>query len=238
VADMLQYLKLVPGYAIDLIFLFSGPKRFLGDRNTANPENLTKALVFFLLSSAIALFFRAFGIESPTDFTTLLMRSVLAWGAALLAAAAVISASWVIVRKPVAIQVVLQTHAYILAVVLMIINIGVAAEANLLAIYRPELYNRVRSIYRAEQFDYGEVNRLTASHPLPPGDSVAVSMQAIQFLSLLAICVWVIATWGAYRRVAGASRARSALAFIVSFALFLPVVFVGDLITRKGYSLR
>lgn len=237
-ADLLQYLKLIPGYAIDLISLLSGPKRFLGERNAANQENLTKALVFFLISSAIALFFRAFGIESPTDFTTLLLRSVLAWGAALLVAAAIIAASWVIVRKPVAIQVALQTHAYVMAVMLIIINVGVAAEANVLAIYRPELYNKVRSIYRAEQFDYTEVGRLTQSHPLSPDDSVAIGMQAIQFLSVVAICVWIVATWGAYRRVAGASRARSTLAFIVSFALFVPVVFVGDLITRKGYSLR
>ena len=135
-ADLLQYLKLGPGYAIDLISLLSGPKRFLATRNSATPENLTKALLFFLISSVIALIFRAYGLESPTDFTTLLLRSALAWGAFLLVAAVVIAASWSIVRKPVAVQAALQMHAYILSIALVVINLGIAAEANVLAMYR------------------------------------------------------------------------------------------------------
>lgn len=237
-ADMLQYLKLLPGYALDLIAVLLGPKQFLADRNTVSSENLARALLFFLISAAIALIFRSYGLESPTDFTTLLLRSALAWGAALLVAAAVIVASWAIVRRPVAIPAVLLTHAYVLGVVLIMINLSIAAEANLVAMYRPELYDRIRTVYRAQQFDYAEVERLTQSHPLPPGDSVGEGIAAIQFVAWAVILAWLIATWGAYRRLNGASRIRSALALVVCFALWLPVVQVGNLITRHGFSLR
>jgi hypothetical protein len=238
VADMLQYLKLIPSYALDLIALLLGPKRFLAGRNAVTPENWTKACLFFIISAVIALIFRAYGVESPTDFTTLLLRSALAWGAALLVAAAVIAASWAIVRMPVAVQAVLLTHAYVLAIVIITINLSVAAEANLIAMYRPELYAKVRSIYRAEQFDYSEVGRLAQSHPLPPDDPVARGIEVIQILTVAACFAWLIATWGAYRHLNGASRARSAVAFIVCLVLCVPVILVGGLITRQGYSLR
>ena len=45
VADMLQYLKLIPGYALDVIALLLGPKRFLATGSAVTPENLTKALL-------------------------------------------------------------------------------------------------------------------------------------------------------------------------------------------------
>ena len=236
--DLLQYLKLVPGYVLDLIALLSGPKRFLADRNSATQENLAKAFLFFLISSVIALIFRAYGLDSPTDFTTLLLRSALAWGAALLVAAVVIAVSWAIVRKPVAVQAVLLTQAYILAILIVVLNIGVAAEANVLAMYRPELYNKIRNLYRAEQFDYGEVGRLTQPDPLAAGDPVVGQIAIIQLLAIAVAIAWVIATWGAYRHLNGASRIRSALAFTICLALFMPVVLVGGIITRHGYSLR
>jgi hypothetical protein len=235
---MLQYLKLIPGYVLDLAALLLGPKRFLAHRNVATSENLTKALLFFLISSGIALIFRAYGLESPTDFATLLLRSTLAWGASLLVIAAVITAAWAIVRKPVAIQSVLLTHAYVLAITLLMINVGVAMEANLLAMYRPELYGKIRAIYRAEQFDYGAVERLAESHPLRPDDPIVAGMQVIQWLTVAVIFGWLIATWGAYRRLSSASRTRSALAFVACFVLCLPLAFVGALITRRGFSLR
>jgi hypothetical protein len=101
VADMLQYLKFIPNYAVDLMALLLGPKRFLAAGSAVTPENLTKALLFFLISSVIALIVRSYAIESPTDFTTLLLRSALAWGASLLVTAAIAAASWAIVRRPV-----------------------------------------------------------------------------------------------------------------------------------------
>jgi hypothetical protein len=238
VADMLQYLKLIPGYALDVIALLLGPKRFLATGSAVTPENLTKALLFFLISSVIALIVRAYGIESPTEFTTQLLRSAVAWGASLLVTAAVIAASWAMVRRPVAVQAALLIQAYIVAIVLVILNVSIAAEVNLLAMYRPEVYDRIRAIYGAQQFDYREVGSLAQSHPLSPGDSVAVGIQAIQLLTLAAIFAWLIVTWGAYRHLTGASRTRSALAFIVSFALCMPMALVGALVTRHGFSLR
>lgn len=237
-ADMLQYLKLIPGYVLDLIGLLLGPKRFLATGSMVTPENVTKALLFFLISTVIAIIVRTYGLESPTDFATLLLRSALAWGASLLVTAAVASASWAIVRRPVAIQAALLIQAYIVAIMLLVLNVSVAAEMNLLAMYRPETYDKIRAIYGAQQFDYGEVGRLAQSHPLPQGDSVAGGIEAIQLLSIVAVFAWIILTWGAYRHLTGASRARSALAFVVSFVLCLPVIFIGGLITRHGFSLR
>ena len=237
-ADMLQYLKFIPNYAVDLMALLLGPKRFLAAGSAVTPENLTKALLFFLISSVIALIVRSYAIESPTDFTTLLLRSALAWGASLLVTAAIAAASWAIVRRPVAIQAALSIQAYIVAIVLIILNVGTATEINLLGIKRPELYDRIRATYRAQQFDYSEVGHLAQSHPLPPGDPVAAGIEAILLLTVAAIFVWLIMTWGAYRHLTGASRVRSALAFIVCLALCIPMALVGGLITRHGFSLR
>ena len=236
--DMIEYLKLIPGYALDLIALLLGPKRFLAQGSTVTPENLTKALLFFLISSVIAIIVRTYGLESPTEFTTLLLRSALAWGASLVVTAFIIAASWAIVRRPVAVQAALLIQAYIVAIVLVVLNVSVAAEMNLLAMYRPEVYDKIRAVYGAQKFDYGEVVRLAESHPLAPGDVIAGGIEAIQLLSLIAIFAWLILTWGAYRHLTGASRVRSALAFVVCFVLCLPVVIIGGLITRHGFSLR
>ena len=217
--------------------LSCGPKRFLVTGNAVTPENLTKALLFFLISSVIALIVRWSAIESP-QIHHAADALALAWGASLLVTAALVAASWAIVRRPVAIQAALAVQAYIVAIVLIILNVGTAAEINLLAMNGPELYDRIRATYRAQQFDYSEVGRLTQSHPLPPGDPVAAGIEAILLLTVAAIFVWLIVTWGAYRHLTGASRVRSGLAFVVCFLLCMPMALVGGLITRHGFSLR
>jgi hypothetical protein len=115
---------------LDLMSLLLGPKRFLADQNAAPSENLTKALLFSLVSSVVAPIFRAYGLESPTDFKTLVVNSAVAWGVSLLVTAFVIAASWSIVRRPVAVQPVLLTQAYILAITIIIANVSLAAEAQ------------------------------------------------------------------------------------------------------------
>jgi len=41
------------------------------------------------------------------------------------------------------------------------------------------------------------------------------------FFTSFGYFIWIIATWGAYRDLNNASRARSFVAFIISFVLFL-----------------
>ncbi len=235
---MLQYLKLIPGYVLDIIALLSGPKRFLAAGKAVTSENLTKALLFFLISSVIALIVQSYALESPTDFTTKLLRSALAWGAALLVTAVVITVSWAIVRRPVAVQAVLLIQAYVVAITILILNVGTAAEVNLLAMYRPDVYDAIQANYRAQHFDYGEVGRLAEQHPLPHGDRVAAGIEVIWLFTIVAAFAWMIMTWGAYRHLTGASRVRSALAFVIAVMLCMPMALVGAVITRHGFSLR
>ena len=79
-ADMLQYLKLIPNYVLDIVAFLSGPKRFLNTVSAATPENLAKALLFFLISSAIVIVIvvQSYALETPTEFTTKLLRGALA----------------------------------------------------------------------------------------------------------------------------------------------------------------
>ena len=54
---------------------------------------------------------------------------------------------------------------------------AVVMEANLLAMYQLRLYEKIRAIYRTEQFEYGAVVRLAQAHPLRPGDLIVAGMQ-------------------------------------------------------------
>jgi len=50
-----------------------------------------------------------------------------------------------------------------------------------------------------------------------------VVLSFIGFLTSLGYCIWIIATWGAYRDLNNASRSRSFVAFIIACVLFVLV---------------
>ena len=49
-------------------------------------------------------------------------------------------------------------------------------------------------------------------------------------LALLAILIWFVIGWGAYRELTALSRPRSALAFVVFCLLCLPILFLSAMI--------
>jgi hypothetical protein len=232
-ADVLQYLKLVPDFAVDFVNLLASPKTFLADHNKGDANEWPKALLFFLICTAISSVLQALYVTGVPEFAILLLRSVVVWGIGGLLFSVAIKAAWMIVGGRAPFASIFLTHLYVYSIFILILNLGTMAQMNLLGLFRKRQYDSAQAMVR--EGDLGAILRAPA--PAAPDDPVSIALNIIILFTGALFIGWIVLTWGAYRKLNAASRRRSGAAFLICGLLSVPVHAFLFVITRGGFGL-
>jgi hypothetical protein len=237
VADLTQYLKLMPNYIRDFFQLISSPKRFLATRNKGRSGDWQKALLFFAISSGLSLLIRSLSYTTPTDFTTQLSRSVVAWIAGAMLFTLDIKVSWYLMRRSVPLVGTFLTQLYVYSIGILIITSAHTMIWNVIAILDPPFFEEFRKLVTASA-SRDALSELWARSILRPNFLRDFAVVTTFLIGSILFLTWCIACWGAYRGLNGASKTRSAFAFLTGLVLCIPVNTLIFVLTRGGENLR
>jgi hypothetical protein len=227
----LKYLEFMPAYVIDLVAVLTSPKTFLKTRNRGD-ENWPTALRFFGFSAILGFILLQFATTPspllPKDTVLInIAKAIVLWGVYILFGAAAIKVSWKLVGGKASFDSILLTHIYCLSMFILIALVLTLIGNGLIKIISPDIYDAAvkmdktgisKSIF--ELFTDGNIQQQPSKGV--EGAKIVI-LSAIISITSLGNCIWVIATWGAYRDLNNASRARSFVAFIISCVLFVLV---------------
>lgn len=228
---LLKYLEFIPAYVIDLVAALTSPKTFLKNRNRGD-ENWPTALRFFGFSAILGFILLQFATPSsllPKDNNVLIniAIAIVFCGVYILFGAAAIKVSWKLVGGKASFDLILLTHIYCLSMFILISLVLTRIGNGVINIISPDIYDTAakmeqngigKSIF--ELFTDDNIQQQT--YKGAEGAKIVIVLVIIS-ITLLGNCIWIIATWGAYRDLNNASRARSFVAFIISCVLFVLV---------------
>jgi hypothetical protein len=214
--ELLTWLaRRVSEYPGDLLGLASGPKRFVAGR-LVQRERWQTGLLFFALS-----FLLTFAIGLPFAGTSPLRE--LASDAAFATAYVVLFGlatffAWRLLGAKAPIQEFLLIHFYLAGVLKLILTATFVVAMGVLRGGDPGLYRDVAAAAASGDFLglASHVGELFTGHP-----ALRVAMLVVS-AGHGAMLAWVVAGWGAYRALAGSSRSRSLLAFVLYCLFCLP----------------
>jgi hypothetical protein len=225
----LKYLEFFPAYIIDLVALITSPKTFLKNRNRGD-ENWPTALRFFGFSAIISFILLQFSNTLSPKGDTVLMniaKDAIFSGVYMLFGAAAIKVSWKLVGGKASFDSILLTHIYCLFMFILISLVLTLIGNGLVKIIFPDIYDAAikltqKGIAKSIFDTFTDINAKQQSLKGITGTEIVI-LSVIIFITSLGNFIWIIATWGAYRDLNNASRARSFVAFIISCVLFVLV---------------
>ncbi len=214
----------------DLVALITSPKTFLKNRNRGH-ENWPPALRFFGFSAILGFILLQFS-NTPIPFlpkdNNVLMniaKATVFWGVYILFGAAAIKVSWKLVGGKASFDSTLLTHMYCFSMFILIAIIFALIGNGLIKSIFPDFYDASVKLSQkgiaSMLVDIKEQQQYVAE--MGVGGIKMVVLSFIGFLTSLGYCIWIIATWGAYRDLNNASRSRSFVAFIIACVLFVLV---------------
>lgn len=215
VTERLQSLRRYPFHLATLVLR---PKRFLATRVHGRRRSAVDALIFFVLSTLVAVWL---AIEEWPGKSWNLFVSGAGTGVLVTVVLSLpLYVAWRIVGSGAEYQRIVTILFYQISVVHIALGLGGLWLFTSVNMTDPDLLRRLRdSITTGGATDLGaHLQALSASRAW---NVFSPYLGAL----LLALGIWFVASWGAYRRTLGLSRARSLAAFVLVVAfLLLPVL--------------
>jgi hypothetical protein len=216
VGGRLQSLRLYPFHLAKLVFR---PKRFLATRSLGRRGDLVDALVFFTVSTAIAVWLAI--VEWPGNSWLLFVSGVSVGTLATLVLSIPLYLGWLAAGADREYGRVLTVLSYQSSVVH--VGLGLSGLLFFMSINftNPDRLRRVHDAIAAGGASgtlRDDVNALLTT----TGWEI---VSPYLFVFSVAVLAWMIASWGAYRRALGLSRMRSLIAFALTVLLLsIPVL--------------
>jgi hypothetical protein len=227
---MAKLIAALPNYIVDLTSIVSSPKRFVLQRASSAESPLIDALIFLVLSSAIALGLQLpFMQQNAFDLSTQLSFSVLV----IVAFGGVVCLAWRCVKGTGSIINHFVIHFYYAGVLDMIAACYFMSFIGIFRIADRHLCGEfMMAICRGEtDWVLRNYERLMASNA-----GIPLQLMASFFVSVSLL--WIIAGWGAYRELNQLSRLRSAIAFILFVGFSIPVMTVASFMASASACAR
>ena len=223
--DMIEKLLAVfPAYVRQLIGIFSGPKKYVSNLDFDAPGALQDALTFIAVSYGIAQVSNLPWLserQNKEEFFGLL-AVVLALD--LLLTIAIIVLSWKIVGGKFDLKRLTITYCYLSGVGALLGSIANWIGFGLAGLIDPVHFREMKQqASGALLLDLVEVVK-------SPAFLIVVGMICVGFFGSY---IWTFCVWGAYRAMAGLSKARSAIAFGVYIILSLVLATADVLMTSS-----
>ena len=213
--DLLEkILSYLPAYIPDLVSIFSGPKRFVSERNKGNEGDLIKAFTFLGVSMSIFFILQAPFHMVGREFLSDAGAHGILYLLFIVVFSAIVWLSWRIVGGKAPYQSFLITCSYYMGV----LSVGFAAGAlcfiGILRTFYPESYSWFVKFLAAPSL----------WNAYDPRFSGGILVASAGFLTLaVPTLVWGFIGWGAYRELNQLPRFRSGAALFLTILFSLPV---------------
>ena len=210
-----RLIRLFPAYFDDLIELVTGPKRFLARRVTET-DRLEKALRFLALSFVITYILKLPFLRGDLwlDIGAGVVFTFMEW----LFVGTGIWLAWRALGGTGSLRDTFVIWFHVAGIIHYIQSFAVLLTLGTLRALSPSIYDEwMAAVYSGQFLNLA----LDANEMLQrPEARIAV---ALGNAGTIAVVVWVLTGWGAFRAIHGRSRSISALAFIVAALFCAPI---------------
>lgn len=224
--DLIQkILSYLPQYLMDFGALFSGPKRFMAQKNTRAEDTFDQSLLFLGVSLVLVVVMTAPLLPPGGDLWTHVGASAVTYLLTVTLSAIALRLAWRLVGGRATVRSFFVTYAYFFGVMVVVFTFFALLGEGVFKVFAPELYGQV-------------IEAKLQKQPMP--DLSGSSLPLVTFLILVAgyvfISVWGFVAWGAYRELNRVSKGRSFLALMImgvfSWAIGAIVFFVASAMMR------
>lgn len=213
----------VPAFLTTLLALIASPRRAALARASGDSVSIEAALVFATLSAVLVFIMQLPLMPKGTDVWTELASTLVVLLSSGLLSVAALRLAWFIVGGRAGWPGYIALYAYHSGTVGMILLLPTLATAALFKMLAPSLLTLVRSGTDSE-------GRSVLTDPVAQRKMAELLFEPNSFiaaipvnLGVVAISVFLIVGWGAYRDINGLARWRSTLAWLIFFILMLPI---------------
>ena len=218
-----KMLAALPAYARQLIELLSAPKNFVKNKSLDSPAAIKQALTFFAISVGLGTVAQIPFLPQVQNKEVICAVIAILSGFALALSVAILALSWKIVGGKLAWKKYLVSFCYV-GSVSTLLSVGMfLLAAGTFNSLDPVLYKQV--------FAGVVVNR----------DDWSAGFKAyliILGIGFLAVYLWILGVWGAYRKLNKLSRSRSVVAFAIFFVLSLLAILIQMFMAAGLFSLQ
>ena len=200
----LRFLRYLPRYLREFGSLLSGPKRFMSRKQIHTERSFIDSLHFLILSLVITVAARAPLLPPEADLwvffgsqSVLCLMSVVLFSLSL-------RLSWRIVGGKAVFRSFFVACAYFFGVIFVIFVFVTLTAEGVFKFFDLEFYKAVRDAIK------DGTPRPTIDEPLK------YILGAILAIEHIALAIWYITGWGAYRQLNGLSKRRSLAALLIS----------------------
>lgn len=211
--DLLERIfKYLPHYVSEFASMVGQPKRTIIARNSGDPEDLNRAMLFVGVTVAIGFVLQSPLLGPEDDFVALAGGLAAFKIVAILSLSAMVWGAWRIVGGTGGYVPTLVAYLYTISpfylasIVLELIGIGIVRR------YDPETAQVLQSHLASSDAKGAALYGFLQAQPGP-----AVGYLLVMGLLVVGFLVWPVICWGAYRDLHGVSRSRSAAAYCLSF---------------------
>lgn len=208
----------LPAFMSDVLELLSGPKAFILRKDLATDEAAQEAYTFLGVTLLIALIAQVTFLPEQKDyfltFTSIAVQGVLN----LVLMVAVLFFAWKIVGGTLSFRIFFIATCFLSGISTLILAYFTLLASGFLKLFDPAHATQVL-------------------HGAPPPDPPTVG--SLGYLLILgagfvAVYVWILVVWGAYRRLNNVSRTRSAIALTV-YTIVSPLLLAFVVVMQGNY---
>lgn len=212
-------LRYLPRYLGELGSVLARPKSFVGNKNLDAKNSVAESIVFLGLSCAVVVVMTAPLLPShigavnyfASQATVLLISVVLV--------ALCLRLTWRVVGGRASVSNFFSIYAYYAGATAVVFTVFVLIAEGLFKVAEPEFYSAFVKA-RAEGRELPELSN----------SDVFLVYVGVLTAGLIVTLLWSFVGWGAYRRLNGVSKVRSAIAFLLMVPLGGLVLAVGFLV--------
>jgi hypothetical protein len=220
----LLILNQIPKYFSNFISLLVGPKRFVRERNDDKQQTIAEAMIFFGISFVITMILSWPLMPTHVESAQFLVTRALLNLILVTVATGLTLASWKLVGGHATFGKYFVINCYYSGVfiignmLVLIIAFGVVKALD------PKLHLLMVDSFMHVRFENKELNALITD----PDDRrhlwAALAFYLIYLIGFVAICLWTVLGWGAFREINGLSKTRSFVAGMIAGVLTAIVI--------------
>jgi hypothetical protein len=207
-----KILAYLPRYLTNFGSLFVGPKRFIGQRNTAAEDTFGESLLFLGISLVLVVIMTAPLLPPGKDLWTYVGAQAVTYLLAVSLAALALRLAWRIVGGKATIRSFFVTYAYFFGVIIVIYTLFLLLAEGVFKVLDPDLYAEVIEAKLNKQ-----------ARPDLSGSTIPMISFGIQLVGFVLLSGWGFVAWGAYRELNGLSKWRSFFASTIMGLLSCPI---------------
>jgi hypothetical protein len=199
-----KILAYLPKYFIEFSILFSGPKKFISEKNTNSDLSFTNALLFLSISIVITVIMTFPLLPEGKDIWEYLGSRSIGVILSVTLFSLALRLSWRIVGGKASIKSFFVTYSYFSGVILVLVTFFILLGEGVFKVLEPDLYENVRAaqLQKTDLPDFGD-------------SKIPIITFGILVLGFISVSIWGMIGWGAYRSLNQLSKWRSFCALLL-----------------------